>query len=525
MISKNNIIKDDLKVSISKLNKLYKLKDFDLADSLLKNLVEQYPENKEILELSIILLINKKKYIEAINTLKKLINIDPTNDKYFYQLGKIHRKIDQFEIAINYLEKTIQINPKNHIAYNEMGICYSKLEKFELAINCFKKAINFKKNDSSYLNNLGNEFINIEKYNDAIESFKKAIAIQPSNFHSYNGIGISFYRLRDFYNAEKNFKISISYNNNFAMAYCNLSHVYLMKKNFIKAYDFKEWRFKTSHKKVVNLKPEWKGQKNSKILVLQEQGLGDHIRFCSIINELAKNSEQVVLECDKRLIPLFQRSFDPKVVFFKSVKKIPKNIKYDFQIYMASLLSFFRKDLKSFQKTAQGFLKADRNKTIMFSQRLCESDKKIIGISWATNSKDDVASYRNIALEELVKNIMSTNLKFVSLQYGDTSKEIEYVENKLGIKVTSFSELNTTYDIDGLSSLICACDSIVTIDNATVHLAGSLGKDTKLIIPLNSGTLWSENDKFSYWYKSVKIYRQKRLGEWRPVLKELKNEI
>ena len=63
MISKNNIIKDGLKVSISKLNKLYKLKVFDLADSLLKNLVEQYPENKEILELSIILLINKKKYI------------------------------------------------------------------------------------------------------------------------------------------------------------------------------------------------------------------------------------------------------------------------------------------------------------------------------------------------------------------------------------------------------------------------------------------------------------------------------
>tara|TARA_B100000925_G_C21994554_1_gene468311 strand:+ start:173 stop:1750 length:1578 start_codon:yes stop_codon:yes gene_type:complete len=525
MISTHNIKTDDLEISISKLKKLYKQKDFNLASNLIKNLLEQYPSNKEILELSIVLLINKKKYTEAINTLRKLINFDPNNYKYFYQISKMYEKIDQLKIAINYLEKTLQINPQNHIAYNQMGICYSKLGKFELAINCFEKAISFKKNDAGYWNNLGNEYKNLEKYNDAIDCYKKAIAIQPSNFHSYNGIGISFYRIRDFYNAEKYFKISISHNNNFAKAYCNLSHVYLMKKNFTKAYEFKEWRFKTSNKEVLNLKPEWKGQENSNILVLQEQGLGDHIRFCSIINELAKNSKQVILECDKRLIPLFQRSFDPNVVFFKNVKKIPQNIKYEYQIYMGSLLSFFRKDVKNFQKTSKGFLKADKNKTIMFSQRLFENDKKIIGISWATNSKDEVASYRNIKLEELLKNITSSNLKFVSLQYGDTTKEIDYVKKKLGIEITNLSELNITYDIDGLSSLICACDSVVTIDNATVHLAGSLGKDTKLILPQNSGTLWSENDKFSYWYQSVQIYRQKKLGDWGTVLKELKNVI
>ena len=49
---------------------------------------------------------------------------------------------------------------------------------------------------------------------------------------------------------------------------------------------------------------------NSKILVLREQGVGDEILYGSMYGNLLKKNKNVTFECDERLIPLFQYSFN-----------------------------------------------------------------------------------------------------------------------------------------------------------------------------------------------------------------------
>ena len=75
-----------------------------------------------------------------------------------------------------------------------------------------------------------------------------------------------------------------------------------------------------------------------------------------------------------------------------------------------------------------------------------------------------------------------------------------------------------------MASLISACDIIVSIDNFTVHLAGSLGKETKLLLPYTWFTLGLD-DNFSYIYDSVKIFRQTELNNWDKILDTLKQDI
>ena len=47
-------------------------------------------------------------------------------------------------------------------------------------------------------------------------------------------------------------------------------------------------------------------------------------------------------------------------------------------------------------------------------------------------------------------------------------------EKTLGINIIQVPEINNRDDIDGLASIIMACDKIVSTTNATIHLGGSL---------------------------------------------------
>lgn len=70
-------------------------------------------------------------------------------------------------------------------------------------------------------------------------------------------------------------------------------------------------------------------------------------------------------------------------------------------------------------------------------------------------------------------------------------------------------------------------DIIITSDTSIVHLAGSLGKKTFLLLPKLTDWRWKTKGEKTYWYDSLEIIRQERQGEWEEptlILKEKINE-
>ena len=78
-----------------------------------------------------------------------------------------------------------------------------------------------------------------------------------------------------------------------------------------------------------------------------------------------------------------------------------------------------------------------------------------------------------------------------------------------------------------MTALIDACDFVLSVSNTTVHLSGAIGKKTYLMLPKGKGKLWywSKDGQQSYWYKSVKIFEQNKIGHWEPVINTVYNEI
>jgi ADP-heptose:LPS heptosyltransferase len=194
---------------------------------------------------------------------------------------------------------------------------------------------------------------------------------------------------------------------------------------------------------------------------------------------------------------------------------------YDFHIPMGSLPLTFRKSVDSFKKSAPGFLKCDISKVESIKAQLMhEYDKKIIGISGKTASPIRGSLNRNINLAELARALDSSNTHLLCLQYGDVSDEIEAVKRDFGIEVIQFTDVDNKNDIDGLASLILACDQIVSTDNVTVHLAGALGAKVTALVPFSPRWIWGDGSE-SFWYNSVTPLKQNLYQNWGNVLERL----
>ena len=99
----------------------------------------------------------------------------------------------------------------------------------------------------------------------------------------------------------------------------------------------------------------------------------------------------------------------------------------------------------------------------------------ICGISWI-NKNDSIGKNKSMTLEDLKDLLLLPDITFIDLQYTDTSEERADFKDKHGVDILKLEEIDNFNDIDGLASLIDACDKVVSVSNTTAHIAGSIGK-------------------------------------------------
>jgi hypothetical protein len=157
-------------------------------------------------------------------------------------------------------------------------------------------------------------------------------------------------------------------------------------------------------------------------------------------------------------------------------------------------------------------------------EKIARPGKLVCGVSWSSNRKS-IGGQKSLGLAQLLTPMASDQPHFVDLQYGDTAPERQALAHEKGIKVQHLDEVDNFQDLDGLAALIQACDWVVTTSNTTAHLAGALGKQTLLLLPLGKGRLWYwvEHGGSNSWYPSIRSFSQVQPGDWSTPLRDLKD--
>jgi ADP-heptose:LPS heptosyltransferase len=142
----------------------------------------------------------------------------------------------------------------------------------------------------------------------------------------------------------------------------------------------------------------------------------------------------------------------------------------------------------------------------------------VVGISWKSINKEFGLS-RSVDLVNFLQVLQGSGTRLVNLQYGDVSAEIARARELTGEIVEVVDDLDIFNDLDGLLALIDACDFVITIDNVTAHLAGSIGRRTAVMVPCGKAEIWYwQGKKVSAWYPSLDLLYQQRSNDWEAVL-------
>ena len=132
-----------------------------------------------------------------------------------------------------------------------------------------------------------------------------------------------------------------------------------------------------------------------------------------------------------------------------------------------------------------------------------------------------MAQRRNVPINLFANYLNQIPVTYVNLQYGDTDQELSQMAAKFRLNVNQINGLDLFNDLDGLAALISACDIVISIDNITVHLSGALGIDTRVLVPFVPDERWGLQSRISYWYDSLKLYRQVAQGDWHHPMQSL----
>jgi ADP-heptose:LPS heptosyltransferase len=80
-------------------------------------------------------------------------------------------------------------------------------------------------------------------------------------------------------------------------------------------------------------------------------------------------------------------------------------------------------------------------------------------------------------------------------------------------------------DVIEEAGMLLAIDLLVSVDTMPAHLAGALGVPVWLLLHTDPDWRWMEERDDSPWYPSMRLFRQRRPGDWKPVLQRVAEEL
>jgi tetratricopeptide (TPR) repeat protein len=226
--------------------------------------------------------------------------------------------------------------------------------------------------------------------------------------------------------------------------------------------------------------PIWNGEDlaNKKLLVWAEQGIGDEIMFSPLVYDLSKKFNNIIFECEYRLVEIFARSLTNIKVrtssYDLSNRKIQIHDDFEYHIPLASLGKHFK--INKNELINYDFrLKIDDQKYFKFMGRLSGFDNKIkIGICWRSGLLTSIRNTQYLQLKDWEPVFNLKNCIFINLQYGDCENEIVEAENFFGIEIIRWSDVDLKLDIDDVFALTKCLDFVITAPTSVSIIAGAI---------------------------------------------------
>jgi hypothetical protein len=148
-----------------------------------------------------------------------------------------------------------------------------------------------------------------------------------------------------------------------------------------------------------------------------------------------------------------------------------------------------------------------------------------IGIAWQGNPNYGGDRHRSLPLRHFAPIARCDGVQLFGLQKGAGTEQLaeagsQFFVVDLGRQI---DEANGAF-MD-TAAVMKNLDLIITSDTAVPHLAGALGVPVWLALAVTSDWRWLLNRTDSPWYPTMRLFRQRELGNWQDVFDRMAQEL
>lgn len=418
---------------------------------------------------------------DAWDIVNAILMEDPNDPRALMAAGAIQEKAMRYAVSYSFSERAVHLAPNISEVWMNFGRASDILYLTAQAELAYKKALSLARNDrqkAAVLMNMGGMYLTAGKWKEAEDYSRQALALNPTAWKAKGNFGMACLAQRKWPQGWENFGAVLG----------------------------SDVRKRVQYGK----EPEWDGTKGKTVIVYGEQGLGDEVSFASIIPDAIRDCKKVIIDCDKRLAPLFARSFPQASVYGTRTAKAgdgqrwdEKDHEFDYSVPMGGLGRFYRQTDADFPGTP--YLIPDPKRTLMWNA-LFERQRPAIGIAWTGGMQWTAAQFRKWAMNDL-DELLRFPAHWVSLQYKDAAAEIK------GTPIVQYPYATLTKDYDDTAALVAALDLVICMQTGVAELCGAIGKECWVFIPTYSQWRYGIGEDMP-WYKSVKVFRQREDGSW-----------
>ncbi|MGY0571245.1 hypothetical protein ACTGJ9_009540 [Bradyrhizobium sp. RDM12] len=252
----------------------------------------------------------------------------------------------------------------------------------------------------------------------------------------------------------------------------------------------------------------WRGEElaDKQVLVRCYHGLGDTIQFLRFMPALAAVARSVTVWCQAELLPLVMRM--EGVGLAVPLHDGTPCVKFETDIEIMEVPHALRAGREAAEMRGPYLTLPDDGAG---AEPLENSSGLAVGLVWEVGAWDK----RRAVPAQLLRRLAGDGITLYSLQRGTGMDRLAE---------TGARDISTP-DIVALGHLLRQLDLVVCVDTMVAHLAGALGCEAWVLLHADCDWRWPASEAHTFWYPSLRLFHQQKLGHWDSVIDEVRQAL
>ena len=455
----------------------------------------------------------------AIRVYGKIVEIDPGAVAAWQMIGAIHQLEGRLDLAVTNYQHVLRLDPNHVEALNNLSVALQAQGDIERALDGLRRAIALKPEYADAHSNLGNALQEQGHLDGAVAAYRQALQLKPAHFDALNNLGNALRAQGKLVESVASYERALQVKPDNPQVRMSRALCWLQMGDFERGWAEYEWRLKCKEFSIPAFRqPLWDGSplEGRLILLYADHGLGDSIQFIRYAPMVKARGGCVIVACQQPLARLLATCPGIDEVFAEG------SLLPDFAFYapLMSLPTILGTSLSSVPAEVP-YVTADRALVEQWRGELEPGGGFKIGIAWQGNPRyrrDHQRSFRLAQLEPLAR---VEGVRLLSLQKGAGTDQIAQLGERFAV-----SDLGSQFtDFMDTAAVMRNLDLVITSDSSIAHLAGALGVRIWVAIPVAADWRWLNEREDSPWYPTMRLFRQKRWGDWDEVFARMAGEL